>query len=91
MPDILRESPESSSPIVTRAVAVGLQNRFTDNYNIPSWQKLVLIAIGNLPPGAARYIISRFQSYSGLPLKSLNHFWEIFSVNLSLHVVAVRT
>ena len=36
------ESTESSSPIVTRAVAAGLRGEFCDNYEFPGWQKAVL-------------------------------------------------
>lgn len=68
------EAPESSSPIVTRAVAAGLGGEFTDNYEFPAWQKALLEVLGALPQGAARFVISRFESISGLPMKVLNGF-----------------
>ncbi len=45
------ESPESSSPIVTRAVAAGLRSEYCDNYEFPAWQKTVLTGMGALPQG----------------------------------------
>jgi hypothetical protein len=68
------ESTESSSPIITRAVAAGLLGRTVENYEFPAWQRQVLLALGALPQGAARFAISRFQSFSGLPPESLDHF-----------------
>jgi hypothetical protein len=68
------ESTESSSPIVTRAVAAGLQGKFCDNYEFPGWQKNLLTGLGSLPQGVGRFAISRFQSISGLPPKVLDDF-----------------
>jgi hypothetical protein len=68
------ESPESSSPIVTRAVAAGLLGEYTETYEFPGWQKVALAAIGVLPEGAARLVISRFESLSGLPAASMDQF-----------------
>ena len=68
------ESTESSSPIVTRAVAAGLRGEFCDNYEFPGWQKMFLTVLGALPQGAARFTISRFQSISGLPPEVLDDF-----------------
>jgi hypothetical protein len=51
------ESNESSSPIVTRAVAAGLRGDFCDNYEFPG--------LGALPQGVARFAFSRFQCISG--------------------------
>jgi hypothetical protein len=67
------ESPESSSPIVTRAVAAGLLGKFCDNYIFPGWQKALLVGLGALPQGVARFAISRFQSISGLSPKVLDN------------------
>jgi len=72
MPSI--EAPESSSPIVTRAVAAGLRGEFIDNYTFPAWQKAFLAVLGTLPQGAARFVISRFESFSGLSPHVLDHF-----------------
>jgi len=68
------ESPESSSPIVTRAVAAGLQGQYSETYQFPTWQKIVLTALGALPQSAARFTISRFESITGLPPGVLNNF-----------------
>jgi hypothetical protein len=68
------ESPESSSPIVTRAVAAGLRGEYIDNYQLPGWQKVLLTGIGALPEGVARFAISRFQTISGLPPKVMDNF-----------------
>jgi hypothetical protein len=68
------ESTESSSPIVTRAVAAGLRGEFCDNYEFPGWQKALLTGLGALPQAVARFAISRFQSISGLPPSVLDNF-----------------
>jgi hypothetical protein len=68
------ESPESSSPIVTRAVAAGLRGEYCDNYEFPGWQKAVLLAMGTLPQGMARFVISRFEAISGLNPDVMNDF-----------------
>lgn len=68
------ESPESSSPIVTRAVAAGLRNEYCDNYRFPAWQKTLLTAMGTLPQDVARFAISRFESISGLNPKVMDDF-----------------
>ena len=68
------ESNESSSPIVTRAVAAGLRGEFCDNYEFPGWQKFLLNLLGTLPQGVARFTISRFESFSGLSPRLLDNF-----------------
>ncbi|MBE3066982.1 MAG: hypothetical protein IMZ73_06080 [Chloroflexi bacterium] len=68
------ESNESSSPIVTRAVAAGLRGEFCDNYEFPGWQKTLLTMLGALPQGAARFTISRFESINGLHPKVMDAF-----------------
>jgi hypothetical protein len=68
------ESNESSSPIVTRAVAAGLRGEFCNNYEFPGWQKRLLKVLGALPQGVAQFAISRFESISGLPSEVLDHF-----------------
>jgi hypothetical protein len=65
------ESPESSSPIVTRAVAAGLQNQFIDNFEIAGWQKATLEALTRLPQGVAMKVISPFQTLSALPQSAI--------------------
>jgi hypothetical protein len=64
MPPI--ESNESSSPIVTRSVAAGLQGIFCDNYEFPGWQKSLLTLLGGLPQKAASFAISHFEALNGL-------------------------
>lgn len=61
------ESPDSSSPVVTRAVATGLLGQYCDIYSFPAWQRSALQVLGSLPQGAARFVISRFQPFSALP------------------------
>ena len=68
------ESQESSSPIVTRAVAAGLSGDFIDNYQLPGCQKALLTAIGAFPEWVARFAISRFQAISGLPPQVMDTF-----------------
>jgi hypothetical protein len=68
------ESQESSSPIVTRAVSAGLRGEYCNNYEFPAWQKSLLVGLGALPQGAARFAISRFQSISGLPPEIMDGF-----------------
>ena len=68
------EAPESSSPIVTRAVAAGLCGEFIDNYEFPAWQKALLELLGAFPQGVARFVISRFESISGLAPTVLDEF-----------------
>lgn len=65
-PTVLTESPESSSPLVTRSVAAGLSNRVFDSYALTAWQRFALQILGMLPQDIARFAISRFESISGL-------------------------
>lgn len=74
MPTPPYESIESSSPIVTRAVAAGLQDRYTQAYPLPFWQRALLRVLGALPQAVGRTAISGFQAFSGLPQRSLQHF-----------------
>jgi len=68
------ESPESSSPIVTRAVAAGLLGQSCDNYHFPAWQKALLLGLGVLPQSATRFAISHFQMLSGQPEDCMSNF-----------------
>ncbi len=74
MPSRAYESIESSSPIVTRAVAAGLQDRYAENYPLPAWQRTLLRVLGRLPQEIGRFAITRFQAFSGLPRNSLKNF-----------------
>jgi hypothetical protein len=62
----LQESPESSSPLVSRAVAAGLSRSRFDTYTFASWQRLALRMIAVFPQAFARFAISRFESLNGL-------------------------
>jgi hypothetical protein len=68
------ESQESSSPIVTRAVAAGLRGEYTENYKFPAWERILLNGLGAFPQGLARFVVSRFQMASGLPPECLENF-----------------
>jgi hypothetical protein len=68
------ESVESSSPVVTRAVASGLRREFSNNLEFPFWQKILLTGLGTLPQAVGRFVISRFQSISGLSPALLDDF-----------------
>jgi hypothetical protein len=65
------ESPESSSPLITRAVAAGLQGDAYRGYSLPTWQRLALRILGLLPQAAARRVVSSFQALGGLPASAL--------------------
>lgn len=60
------ESPDSSSPLVTRAVAAGLRGEFFDTYLIPEVQKIILQILGRFPQGIGRFIISRANALGSL-------------------------
>jgi hypothetical protein len=60
------ESPESSSPLITRAVAAGLPGRPFTGYSLSRWQRQALRLLGRLPQEAARRVVSAFQALSGL-------------------------
>lgn len=68
------ESTESSSPIVTRSVAAGLQGEYCNNFLLPIWQKYLLLLLGMFPQEISQSVISRFQTISGLPSKVLSNF-----------------
>lgn len=68
------ESPESSSPIVTRAVAAGLRGEYVENYPLPKWKQAALLGLGLLPQGAAQFALSRFQALAGLPPQMMDGF-----------------
>ena len=62
----LLESPESSSPIITRAVAAGLQGIFCDNYQLKSWQRVLVHGLGAFPQQVGRTLVSRFQTLTAV-------------------------
>jgi hypothetical protein len=65
------ESPESSSPIITRSVSAGLAGEYCDLYEFPSWQRVALQLIGRFPQGLARFAISNFERFGGLKPSSI--------------------
>ncbi len=79
------ESNESSSPIVTRAVAAGLVGQYCNNYEFPAWQKKLLVFLGTLPQQVAQFVISRFEAISGLPPQVLDNFSVDDLINQRLH------
>lgn len=85
MPTSPYESIESASPIVTRAVAAGLQGRFAENYPLPGWQRAMLNVLGSLPQEIGRAAISGFQAFSGLPQSSLKKFALDDLIHARLH------
>jgi hypothetical protein len=61
------ESPESSSPIITRAVAAGLRGEYCDPYPLSQIQRFLLLILGLFPQSFARFAITRSQgTTSGL-------------------------
>ena len=69
---LMIESPESSSPLVTRAVAAGLKGYAFIPYQIAPWQRTALHALARFPAKTSRFVISRFESFSGLDPKKLH-------------------
>lgn len=67
------ESQESSSPIVTRAVAAGLVGQFHEPYLLAYWKQLGLRIIGHLPQKVALFTIPRFEALGGLSHNKISH------------------
>jgi hypothetical protein len=59
---ILLESQESSSPVITRAVAKGLIGESSDNYNFSKIEQLGLRLLGCFPKEAAEWFVPRATS-----------------------------
>ena len=66
------ESPDSSSPLVTRAVSAGLAGTGFNPYHLAGWQKIALKALGYLPSRLSRYLIPRVGSFSSINPARLN-------------------
>jgi hypothetical protein len=79
------ESPESSSPLITRAVAAGLQGRAYPGYALPGWQRLALKLLGLFPQGAGRRVVSGFQALGGLEPAVL---WDLDAEQLAAQRLA---
>jgi len=60
------ESPESSSPLITRGVAAGLNKRMLPPYNLPNWQRAGLSLLGRAPQQISRQIIPKFQAVNAI-------------------------
>jgi hypothetical protein len=63
---MLLESRESSSPVVTRAVAQGLLGQFSDVYDFADWQKSALNVLGKLPQELSLWLIPRMNNSDAL-------------------------
>jgi hypothetical protein len=59
---ILLESQESSSPIITRAVAKGLLAQSSEVYSFSFFERLALRILGHLPKETAEWMIPRVNS-----------------------------
>ncbi len=59
---ILLESQESSSPIITRAVANGLMGRSSNVYHFSTIEAFLLRVVGHLPRSVAEWVIPRANS-----------------------------
>ena len=70
-PPLSIESPESSSPIVTRAVAAGLQGRHFDAFRLNPAERLALQALGLLPQALTRALVNRIGLVPGLEPRRL--------------------
>jgi hypothetical protein len=55
------ESRESSSPVVTKAVAAGLMGQSCEVYSFSNLERLGLKAVGALPQAVGRWLIPRIQ------------------------------
>ncbi len=61
------ESPESSSPKITRLVAAALRGRWEPAFAFRAWEKLALEVLNRLPPGLAQRIVRWNTRLSALP------------------------
>ena len=68
------ESLESSSPIVTRAVAAGLRAEYCNLYTFSWIQRAGLKILGHFPQSVARFAVSRFETLAGLDPNLLQNF-----------------
>lgn len=70
---ILLESHESSSPIITRAVANGLLGAKSEIYQFSSIEKSLLRIMGYLPSSVAEWIIPRANSGNSLSIEDVEN------------------
>lgn len=71
MPIVL-ESQESSSPVITKAVANGLLGKPSEVYHFSTFEKTMLRIVGHLPSKVAEWIIPRANSGNVLTEEKLN-------------------
>jgi len=70
----LTESTESSSPIITRAIAAAHKGQFVDNYQLPAWQKTGVRLLSHLPQSVTQFVTGRVQVLGGQDPRLLNSF-----------------
>ncbi|MBA4384252.1 MAG: hypothetical protein C0410_05920 [Anaerolinea sp.] len=70
---ILLESQESSSPIITKAVANGLRGTKSEVYNFSKIEKILLRLVGHLPSSVAEWIIPRANSGNSLSIQDVEN------------------
>jgi hypothetical protein len=68
------ESPESASPVVTRAVAASLQGRYHTTYHLQSWERAALRILGLFPQSVGQAILPRFVALNALDPSTLKEF-----------------
>jgi hypothetical protein len=70
----LIESQESSSPIITRAVAAAHRGAFVDNYDLPGWQRAGVRVLSRMPQAATRFVTGPMRVLGGQDPELLAHF-----------------
>ena len=70
----LSESQESSSPIVTRAIAAAHKGLFLENYQLAAWQKAGVRVLGGMPQRVTLALTSRLQAMDGQDPRLLQRF-----------------
>ena len=73
----LLESTESSSPLITRALAAAHRGVFLDTYQLPAWQRAAVRLVSGFPQRFIRFLTSRIQLLGGQDPSLL----EGFSIN----------
>lgn len=69
------ESPESSSPVITRAVAAALKGQYANPFHFNRAQTLGLRLLGYLPQAVARWLVPRVQA--GATALDPRQVWEL--------------
>ncbi len=68
---ILLESHESSSPIITKAVASGLMGLKSEVYHFSKLEQILLRIVGHLPSSVAEWVIPRANSGNSLSVQDV--------------------